>query len=123
MPKRNVNPKSLANLRPPWKPGQSGNPEGINRKRPITDEYFALADLVIPEEIRKRIPAKIRPAKGTTFAQANSLRRWMDSMLQGGHGASKELREAMEGRAPQRLEITGPERKEITIRVIEDRSH
>ena len=30
--KRNMSPNSLANLRPPWKPGQSGNPKGRQPK-------------------------------------------------------------------------------------------
>ena len=28
-----MHPKSLENLRPPWRPGQSGNPSGLNRAR------------------------------------------------------------------------------------------
>jgi hypothetical protein len=31
--RRGCHPNSLANLRPPWRPGQSGNPRGTNNAR------------------------------------------------------------------------------------------
>ena len=109
---------SLKGLKP-WKPGVSGNPGGKPKKRPITDEYFALADIEIPKEICKKLRIKFVP--GRTFSQANALARFMDCLKRDGHRSSKEVREAMEGKAPQRVEISGPEKAEITIRVIHDR--
>lgn len=117
---RGDNPKSRANLKP-WKPGQSGNPKGINRKRPITDEYFARANEVIPDRLRLEINKKIGKdliPPGITWSQANSLRQFIEAVIRGETKAAKEIREAVEGKSPQRLEITGPEKKEITIRVI-----
>lgn len=107
----------------PWKPGQSGNPGGRPKKRPITDEYFALADKPIPEKLRKKLQPKfdVELWDGITFAQVNALRRFLDSFTVGGQTSSKEIRESIEGKAPERLEITGPERKEITIRILHDR--
>lgn len=107
----------------PFKPGQSGNPGGRPKKRPITDEYFALTNKAIPEKLRKKLQKKwgIELEKGITFAQMNALRRSLDALEQGGHTSSKEIREAIEGKAPERLEISGPERKEITIRILHDR--
>lgn len=107
-----------ANLKP-FKPGKewTGNASGRPKKRPITDEYFALANVEIPEVIRKAL----KLPKGLTFSQANALRRFMDALGKHGHQASKEIREAIEGKAPMRLEITGTERREITITVIHDR--
>lgn len=119
-----VNPKSLANLKPA-KPGEVRNPKGINRKRPITDRYFERSELPMPEILRQQFNQKLGVevlAPGATWAEANALRRWMDTLLEGGERSSKEIREAIEGKAPQRLEITGPERKEITIRLIHDRA-
>lgn len=106
----------------PFKKGQSGNPGGRPKKRPITDEYFALADRPIPEKLRKKLQPKfdVDLWEGITFCQVGALRRFLDSMAEGGYLASKEIRESIEGKAPERLEITGPERKEITIRILRD---
>lgn len=108
-------PRNTSGLRPPWKPGQSGNPGGRPKKRPITDEYFALADIEIPKEICRALRIKFVP--GRTFSQANALRRFMDALKKGGYRDSREIREAIEGKSPMRLEISGPEKKEITIEV------
>lgn len=105
--------KNTSGLKPPWKPGETGNPGGRPKKRPITDEYAALANIEVPPQILKRL--KLPP--GLTFAQANAVRRFVDALMKGGYQASKEIREAMEGKAPMRMEIVGTERKEVILRV------
>lgn len=111
--------KNTSGLKPPWKPGDpSPNPGGRPKKKPITDEYHVLANVVIPEAIRKRLPAKVRPPKGTTFSQATSLNMWILSWLKDGHRAAKELREAMEGKAPQRIDLSGTQTVEQILRVV-----
>jgi len=97
------------------------NPLGINRKRPITDEYFARASDPVPEKLREKINQQLgvealKP--GATWAQANALRQFIEAVLKGQTTAAKEIREAIEGKPPQRSEITGPERKEVTIKVV-----
>ena len=115
-------PNSLANLRPPWKPGEIPNPTGISRKRPITDHYYERAESPVPEKLREKINALLGEEllePGATWAQANALRRFVSAVMEAnGTADSKEIREAIEGKAPQRIELSGPERKEITIRVI-----
>jgi hypothetical protein len=121
MENRKMNPNSLANLRAPWRKGETPNPRGINRKRPITDEYFAQACELVPERLRQRFNrrAKMELLKpGMTWAQAIALRMCYEALMEGSTRAAREMREAIEGKAPQRLEITGPERKEVTIRVV-----
>lgn len=116
--------RQKAHLKPPWQPGESGNPSGRPKKRPITDEYFQLSQSPIPESLRQKINRQLGEEllkEGATWAQANALRRFLDTIMQGGHPSSREIREAIEGKAPERLEITGPERKEIKIRVSFDR--
>jgi hypothetical protein len=44
----------------------------------------------------------------------------MDALMEGGTKAAKEIADRIEGKSPQRMEITGPERKEVTIRVVHD---
>jgi hypothetical protein len=117
---RGKNPNSLKNLKP-TKPGQVLNPQGINRKRPITDCYYQRSEEPLPENLRIRINASIGEEilkPGTTWAEASALRRFLDALMEGGTAAAKEIREAIEGKAPQRLEITGPEKKVVTIRVV-----
>jgi hypothetical protein len=118
---RHPNTKGLK----PFKPGAewTGNASGRPKKRPITDEYFQLSQNPIPEKLRNDINSKLGEEllkPGATWAQANALRRFLDTLMQGGHPSSKEIREAIEGKAPERLEITGPERKEITLHLIHE---
>ena len=107
----------------PFKPGQSGNPGGRPKKRPITDEYFQLADQPLPEKLRTKLARDfgINLAAGTTWSQASALRRFLEAtgikIEEGGTKAAKEIRESIEGKSPQRIEVSGPERKEITIQV------
>src|ERR1700675_1210646 len=120
---RKINPKSLANLKP-WQPGQSGNPEGINRKRPITDRYYQRSEEKLPESLRKKFNEKVGEeilGLGASWGDANAAQRFLDAIETQGAISSKEIREAIEGKAPQRLEISGPERKEISIKVSFDR--
>ena len=115
-----VNPKSLENLRS-WQPGESGNPDGRPGKRPITDLYFQQAVELLPEVIRLQFNEKLGEEvlpPGSSWARANALRRFMDAIMEGGHMASREIREAIEGKSPQRVEITGLERKDVTIQVV-----
>ena len=56
-----------------------------------------------------------------TWADASTL----ELAIKAGDGdipAIKEMADRIEGKAPERLEITGPERKEIVIRLIHDRT-
>ena len=124
MKKRKVNAKSLANLRPAWRKGEVPNPNGINRKRPITDHYWEVSEEAMPEALVRRFNKKCGLALlklGDTWARAIAVRVSYESVMDGAVRAMKEMREATEGRAPQRLEITGPESKEITLRVVYDR--
>jgi len=106
--RRGKNPNSLKNLRP-MKPGETLNPTGINAKTPMTDEYRRCAADPIPESIRKKVNAIIgeevlRP--GDTWARANALRRFMHAVMdESGVRSSAEIREAIEGVAPHRIEI------------------
>lgn len=94
------NPK---NLMPPWKPGQSGNPGGRPRKKPISDRYMELAETVLPDDLRR----KLKLPEKATYGDAVALRIF-HTAIGGKHEAARELREAIEGRAPQALHVSGP---------------
>ena len=91
-----------ANLMPPWKPGQTGNPGGRPKRRPISDAYEALADLPLPDDLRH----KLKLPKGSTYREAVALRQF-HAAIKGLSTAAREIREAIEGKATQRVELTG----------------
>jgi hypothetical protein len=105
--KRVVPPHTLLNLIPA-KPGQVLNPEGKNGRRPITDEYFLIADTPLPETMRKAINKLLGMdylPEGITFARSSAVRMFIETVLRGDVHAQTEIREAMEGRATMRVEI------------------
>ncbi len=103
-----MNPRSLANLKLPFKKGEVHNPRGINRKRPITDRYYQRTEEPLPDDIRERFNRQMGKEvlkKGATWGDAIALRLCIDAVLTADTGAAREIREAIEGRSPQRLEI------------------
>jgi hypothetical protein len=93
---RGKHPKSLANLKPPIQPGEVRNPRGINRKRPITDEYFACASEPVPEQLRQRFNRSFRLnllKPGVTWAQAVAFRMCFEALMEGSTRAAREIRE------------------------------
>ena len=97
----------IENLKP-WPPGVSGNPSGRPKRKPISDQYAKLADTVLPDEMRRKLKMK----EGTTFGQAVALRIFMKAMT-GNSPAARELREAVEGRAPQAIALTDTDGNDI----------
>ena len=119
---RGKNPKSLANLKPA-KPGEVRNPTGVNRKRPFSDRYHAIAEEVMPEKLRRAFNKDagaelLKP--GATWGDADAYGQFLQT-ARGSTIAAREVADRVEGKPPQRLEITGPERKLVTLRIIDDR--
>lgn len=129
MPKRKMNPASLQNLRP-WSKGESGNPEGSRLKRPYTDRYHLLAESPLPEGLRQKVCGVLVAQFGTdaeqllpvgsTFADAQAVRLHLNAVIRGDTRSLAELADRCEGRAPNRLDLVGLERQEVTIRVVQD---
>jgi hypothetical protein len=102
----------IENLRPPWKPGESGNPSGRPKKRPLSDTSGEFAGRRLPEELRLQRGLW----DGATFADAVTQALFM-SATNGDVSAARELREGIEGKASERpREIPGP----VEIRVISE---
>ena len=87
-----------------WKPGESGNPAGRPKKRPISERYEARAEMPLDEELR----AVLKLPKGATYGDALAFAQFR-SAIKGKADAAREIREAVEGRTAQRLELTGAE--------------
>lgn len=96
----------IENLRPPWKPGESGNPSGRPKRVYISEIYADLLVTPLPEEIRR----KLKRSEGITFAEALAL-SVLENAVSGSLAAVREVREATEGKTSERSkEISGPVR-------------
>jgi hypothetical protein len=76
-----------------WKPGQSGNPGGRPRKRPITERYAEFAEHPVDEKTRKALKLD----EGATLADA-AIGRLFQGAIEGDRDALKEIREGIEGK-------------------------
>src|SRR5882724_9019661 len=94
------NPKNLKS----WKPGQSGNPGGRPKKRPVTDYYADILDKPLPDQL----VALLKVKRGTTYGEAIALGQAV-SAIKGRADSAREIREALEGKATQRVELAGPD--------------
>jgi hypothetical protein len=100
--KRKMNPQSLANLRPPIKPGEVLNPLGVNRKRPWTERYAQRSEDPISEKLRVKFNREVGEEvllKGSTWADAAVLRRFIEVLTEGGTPAAKEIADRTEGKS------------------------
>ena len=92
------------NLQPAWKPGQSGNPSGRPKRRPISDAYAEYLQRPAPEKLRQELDL----SEGATYADAIAA-KLINAACEGRVAEVRELREATEGKAGERpKEIPGP---------------
>ena len=88
---------------PAWKPGQSGNPSGRSRTKPISDRYAWIAEEKLPESIQKKL--KLGP--GATYRDAVAWRTF-HAALEGDIAATREIREAIGGKSTIRTDEERP---------------
>jgi Family of unknown function (DUF5681) len=93
-----------------FKPGESGNPGGRPKKRPISDRYAELAELELPEtgRIKHDLP------EGATYGDALAIVMFKLA-LEGKTDAAREVREAIEGKTAHRQETIEPEKTRKTL--------
>lgn len=99
----NGNPQ---NLRPPWQPGERVPGAGRPKKRPISEAYDDLLRSALPQ--RERVALGL--PKGTTWAEAIALARGRQALSTRSASAvlsTKEMREGVEGKSTQRVEVDG----------------
>jgi hypothetical protein len=106
-------------LKPAWPKGVSGNPGGRPKRLLVTEQYIALSETPIPERLRLRLNKKfaLELPPGSTWSQAMVMAQFLKATEKGGTDAAKEIREAIEGRVPQRVELAELQRKEVTMQV------
>jgi hypothetical protein len=106
-------PGNTSGLKPPWKKGcPSPNPGGRPKKNPISDRYAEVAETPVPERVRKIM--KLR--RGATHGDAIAFSQ-ARAAIKGRTDAAREFREAIEGKAAQRLQISGPGEGQVRIDV------
>lgn len=80
-----------------WRPGQSGNPGGRPRKKPITDAYLQLLESIDPKDnkLKRTIAQRIAQAMADQVIKKGSV------------AAAVELADRVEGKVAQKQEHTG----------------
>jgi hypothetical protein len=94
--------------------GESGNPSGRPKNRPISDLYAEFAQRPVPEKLRRALGL----AKGATFAEAQTVSLFI-AASNGNVQAAREIREGIEGKANERSKLGGIE--EVVLHVVEER--
>ena len=105
--KRGMHPKSLANLIPnrmSWKPGTSGNPEGLSLKRRVSD--------VLREPKRSLSKEETKKVKAIELL----ARAIVEDAIKGSKEDRKEIWERLDGKLSLPVGMAG----EIILRVVED---
>lgn len=95
------NEKQIAALVPfKWPKGQSGNPGGRPKRKPISDRYEYLAEI----QLEPRLCEELKLPKGSTFGDAVTIMQFRKA-LEGRTEAIREIREAIEGKAIARVSV------------------
>jgi len=91
-----------------FRPGKSGNPGGRPRRLPITERYAETLEMQLPPVQRRQMEQDIgmKLPKKFTFGDAIALRTAIEAM--NSVKATREMREAVEGRAPERIFVRAP---------------
>jgi len=113
MDKRGTNPKSLANLRAPWKPGESGNPESKNLGTQAISKYM------------KALLEQYISAPETSFCNegeylpANKVlaMKIIHDAIKGDSRAREMVLDRMEGKLKQTTEIVNAEDQKEPFRL------
>ena len=92
--------KNTAGLRPPWKPGESGNPGGRPRRKPLSDAYSALLGQTVPPEIARQL----RISEASTYAEVVAM-ALLKEAVKGKVNAAAELADRVEGRVMERVQV------------------
>ena len=112
----NGNPSSL---RPPWGPG---NPPPISpgrpRKRPLSEAYEDWLRQAVDRDTIVKLRSKgIRVPTDATNADMVAMSQGREA-ISGKTNAAREMREAVEGKAMQRIELSRPEDRSVEFSIV-----
>ena len=96
-------------------PGNSGNPLGRPKRRPLTEYYEALVEQPLPEELRVGLKLK----QGATYGEAIAL-GLARAAIKGKTEAAREIADRLEGKARQAVEVSGPEGGPVDVQFMTD---
>jgi len=113
-----------------WKPGQSGNPRGRQPRRPLSEAHDNLLRQEIPQEMLRSLNLAVVNGVRKDMKILGPHSTWADAIalamvrtaLRGDAPAAKELREAVEGKATQRIELLALEDRQIELSVVFEQS-
>ena len=92
-------------------PGQSGNPSGRPKRKPLTDAYAALLDKPIPPDMARQLKLD----ESTTYAQVIAMSLVREA-VKGKVQAAAEVADRVEGKITQ--PISGPDGGPIGIKTV-----
>jgi hypothetical protein len=99
-----------------WPKGVTGNPSGRPRKKPITEFYAAFANVQV-SELPARIRKKFKDCDDLSLGALGALGLFV-AMGQGNHAAAKEIREGVEGKLAERVELAVDVNKDVVARLL-----
>jgi hypothetical protein len=81
-------------------PGQSGNPLGKPKRKPLSDAYSALLGQTVPPEIARQL----RISEASTYAEVVAM-ALLKEAVKGKVNAAAELADRVEGRVMERVQV------------------
>jgi hypothetical protein len=111
-----ANPNPIIQTATQFKPGHPGGP-GRPRKRPLSEAYDQLLREPLPKEVQiaMKLPANSTWADGIAAARA---RQALSTRGGGAVFSAREMREATEGKATQRIEVMSPQDQGFRVEVV-----
>ena len=103
--------RNTAGLRPPWKPGESGNLSGRPKRKPLTDAYAALLDKPITPDMARQLKLD----ESTTYAQVIAMSLVREA-VKGKVQAAAEVADRVEGKITQ--PVSGPDGGPMQVVVV-----
>lgn len=110
---------SAANTRglKPWKPGQSGNPNGRPKRKPLTDALLRLVGQKIP----KNATGVLAPLAGKKWADVIAL-GLATAAAAGEAPAFREAADRIEGKVKDEIQVSGSIDLDVVIREAYERA-
>lgn len=95
-----------------WKPGFCPNPGGRPKKLPVSEAYRKILEMQSADGQQVRLPP------GATNAEVMAVGQFM-AAFNGSANSAREMREAIEGRSPLRVELTNADQAELVVKIVD----